>query len=193
MSNFMPFLSIDIDTNGLSDYEDLKILEMFILFDDIGLHGGIRKSLHIIWKHDEVVYQNEMAKEKNESRYKALLEENIQDAHYVEHRDQVVELMNLFLSQCVSLNQGYPLHMAARNSSNFIEAVMRKCGISPSSEQVSHRFIDVQSLYFTDFGYVPPLEKILQKEGIKTNGSVRADTLAINELVVKKIYQRLGM
>lgn len=193
MSDFRPFVTIDIETNGLPGFKDLKVLEAYLIFDDLGYHGGVKKDLHLILEHKKLNYQSEEVKEMNDSHYQDMLKNTPESVIVCKSVEEFQEQLMKFLKECNTLNDGYPIHLAAKNAGSFLNNVFKQVGVEIDQEVASHRFIDVASLYYIDFGYVPTLEAIIKK--FKKNPSGRAidDSHIISELVKEKIMRHLGL
>lgn len=198
MANFMPFVAIDVETsNVVVDGKIPDLLELCALFYDLGYHGGIKKKLRFYIEHKD--YENldwsPEAWEKNEAlvgRIKNLQKEE-EDSPLgqksVVPPEEAARRLGDFLKECRELNDGRALAMAAKNAGNLVYPVVRSLGVG--NELLSNRVLDVQSLYFTEFGFVPTFHLISDKTGGKT-GSCEDDCEFMVQAVERKINMALG-
>ncbi len=189
------FLSVDIETTGLTE-DNPDILEIVMIFDDIGAQG-IKETLHIYinhegkdlnWNTDTKAYHEENGYlEKLNQVANAKMEE---DAKYLTI-SQAQDEIRAFIERLLPYNNGFAISMAGKHCGLLTYPVMKNHGLI--CEGISHKVIDVPSLFFVDFQFVPTLGQLKKKFGFSENTTCREDAIVINKLVNTKIYQALGM
>lgn len=176
-----PYVSIDIETTGV-DTNHAHILELGAVLDD-----GIRPLEELpffsaIIHHDVFSYATPFALNMNQRLIKAILGKDGQPAA------QVFKQFVMFLNDASALANRWDeangkkptsrISLAGKNAAVFDIPILDK-QISLVSEHYAedfkkirnHRVIDVGSMYYKQFGYVPTLEEIKQKIGTGTEVS----------------------
>lgn len=172
-----PYLSIDIETTGLDPEHD-QILEIGAVYDD----GKELKMFRKIAKLERVS-GSPFAMHLNSS----LLKEMISNAPELSV-NPVKDLNNWLNHLFYNTNlEGKPITLAGKNIANFDLKFLLKAGFN---YPYRHRIIDIGSVYFSDFYYVPSLDEINQLLGL---GPVKHNALddAIN--VVKALRAKCGV
>ncbi len=184
--NFRPYLSVDLETTGLNtDNFDPQLLEVAIVFDDMGYCNlEEQKTLHLYIKHEEVVWQNEEVEKLNKLSAFAAQKDGIP-------LEEAKILIDQFVEECVKLNDGYDLSIAAKNANALVKNIIDKTQILQKG--ISYRNIDVPTMYYLDFGYVPSFQQIAKRTGMEHRGTCLHDALFIVQAIQRKVFAQLGV
>lgn len=179
MKKFKPYVSIDLETTGLS--HDSDILEIAAIFDDGGPIDQLRK-FHSIIKYDKFKYAEMFAINMNDK----LIEEILKG-----RSDKPYSALTAFENWLLGIRESLPkqengelprLTVAGKNAAGFDVPILAKnyqhyagttLGKHNITENFSHRTLDVGSMYFPDFGENVNLSKINELTG-RTQVSHRA-------------------
>ncbi len=151
-----PYLSIDIETTGL-DLQKANVLEIAAVFDD-----GVSKVEDLLVFHELVAPQDTYYELYAMSMHSELLIELRSNALF--SIETVGSRFDRFIEE-IALKYPevkFPLTIAGKNASGFDLPILKNKGFPIL---YSHRVIDVGSVYFSDFGYVPSLNEINEKIG----------------------------
>jgi oligoribonuclease (3'-5' exoribonuclease) len=181
---FSPFIAIDLETTGLASDEGAQILELCMRFEDFGLNGLVdTKILHLYIKHDEVNWANDDVKEMNKHVFSKCERVGVS-------LDDARSAVKIFIEECVELNKGYATSYAAKNANTLVLAMLKKSNFDVSG--ILYRCLDVPSMYYMDFGYVPTFQQIGKKLNMSP-GNTLADVSFIVTAIQNKVFRELGI
>lgn len=183
---FRPYFAVDIETTGLPSKDfSPKILEISIIFDDMG-YCSLEKplELHFFIKHEVYDWQSKEVEELNNHLLSSCESEGLT-------LSEVKEKIAEFTHKCRVLNDGYDISIAAKNVGKLVVPCLELNELYV--EGMSYRNLDVASLYYLDFGYVPTFSQIAQKYNLSHDGTCLEDSRFIVHAVQKKVYQQLGI
>jgi oligoribonuclease (3'-5' exoribonuclease) len=183
MKVFNSVLAIDIETTGL--YEDKpQLLEISLRYQDYGMNElKDNKSIHLYVKNDKLEWASEEVEEKNK-----LIAEKAQRIGLP--LKEVIEQVNAFIKEVVAMNNGYDIIFAAKNANTLVLPVLKNLGFDMGG--VSYRSLDIPTLYYMDFGYIPTFYQIAKKLKL-TQGNTAQDVNLMCEAISKKVMAQLGL
>lgn len=164
MKILQPYLAIDIETTGL-DITKAQVLEVGLVYDDgISSIKDLKKA-RFIFKPENDYYEFYAM-----SMHSELLKE-------IAKGDTVVlkDALYWFVEEELQLSK---VTFAGKNISGFDLPILKNNNFK--LPKYSHRMIDVGSMYFHKFGYVPSLQEINTLIGYKeVSHTALEDTLNI--------------
>jgi oligoribonuclease (3'-5' exoribonuclease) len=150
-----PYFALDIETTGL-DIAKSQVLEIGIIYDDGQSEIQDLPKLNILVDNKVITHGESFALGMNTS----ILEE-IRQQKGISLRDAQLQVKD-FLEKW-NENSPSAVSIAGKNVGVFDVPILKNQGFTIKCK---HRFIDVGSIYFIDFGYNPGLNEINQKLGI---------------------------
>jgi oligoribonuclease (3'-5' exoribonuclease) len=204
MKKFQPYLSIDIETTGLS--MDSDILEIAAIFDDGVSPLEELEKFHVLIKYDTFKHAEMYAINMNGNLIREILKGPA--------NSPLVALMsfNSWLEgrriRLAGTNEGklprlsvagknvagFDIPMLQRNYQNYVDGRLE----INITQNFTHRTLDVGSMYFPHFGENPTLGKINELTGRAANVSHRAMddamdvVVAIRHLMGQELYPTIG-
>ncbi len=146
-----PYFSIDIETTGLNIYES-QVIQIGAVFDDGVSNLKDLPRIEILLKPETMYYEPFAMSMHSDLLKRIAKHEN------VGHEYQ----FSKFIRDLVPSGK---VTFAGKNIGTFDLPILINNGID--IPEYKHRLIDVGSVYFNDFGYVPSLDEINAKIGYK--------------------------
>ncbi len=141
-----PYFSIDIETTGL-DIERARLVELAIVYDDLNSKIEDLPRLQLLAK-PKIDYCEFYAMGMNIYLLKLLSEtENFSEALFQDQIDRFFSIQN-----------PAEIILAGKNLASFDLPILKNNGYK--LPKYSHRIMDVGSMYYSKFGYVPSLNEI---------------------------------
>lgn len=202
MKKFTPYVSIDLETTGLS--YDSDILEIAAIFDDGVSPVEELERFHALIRYDQFKHAEMYAVNMNAELIKEILKQK--DSSYKPH--QAFHHFNEWLTGCririAGTNQGklprlfvagknvagFDIPMLQRNYQNYVDGRIE----NNITNNFYHRTLDVGSMYFPHFGENVTLGKINELTGRAVQVSHRAMddamdvVVAIRHLMKQEVY-----
>lgn len=179
MRLFKPVIFADIETTGL-DSKDCSILEIALIFDDIGTYGGIQKELHI-----NIEPENGKWEEGVKEFHKDLLA----NRNNTLSQSEAKKITHEFLRECSEMSKG-ALNLVGKRTTDLIYPFLKNQGFAPS-EYVYHNHIDIPSLYYIELRGLLSYQKIAKIYNLKSDGSAMSDARLSQNLFMRKIEKEL--
>lgn len=171
-----PYLAVDIETTGL-DLNRSQVLQLAAIYVD----GQQTKEFNILVDNGPLVGEAYALKLNG-----WILGELVAKTSNFTRQSKAaaIESFQAFLADVAPSGR---LTIAGKNVAGFDVPILRAQGFDVS--RFSHRVIDVGSLYYPDFGYVPSLDEVNKKLGRE---AVVHDALADCQDVVTAIGYKVG-
>lgn len=142
---YKPFLSLDIETTGLDPHS--QILQLAAVYVSPNQNN---KEFKCNIKYSKIIGEPFALK----MNAKLIEQMTIKDNGALT-LEEAIQQFNIFLTECELIGR---ITVAGKNVAGFDIPILKNNGFDTS--RFSHRVIDVGSLYFNDFGYVPTLTEI---------------------------------
>jgi len=158
-----PYISLDIETTGLMEWD--QILQIAMIYDDgITPINGLEKISFLVDNSNELYngYLDPIALNINAWIFKEIANAaKTRSNHLIFPTELARNTFHEFLRSHYDPS-GKAITFAGKNVKEFdIASLKRNRFISSANEGwISHRVIDIGSLYFLDFGYVPTQNEI---------------------------------
>jgi hypothetical protein len=163
-----PYIALDIETTGLMEYD--QVLQVAMIYDDgVTPIDGLERISFLVDNSNEVYHGqlDPVAISMNawifkEIAYAAKAKSN----HLILATEQARNVFHEFLRSHYDPS-GKSITFAGKNVKDFDIASLRRNGFITSANDgwISHRVIDIGSLYLQDFGYVPTQSEINRLTG----------------------------
>lgn len=181
MRLFKPVIFADIETTGL-DSRECSILEIAMIFDDIGTYGGIQKELHIHIESEDDKWEPGV-KEIHKNLLKK--RKNIDLMSQVEAK----EVVHHFLKECSEISKG-ALNLVGKRTTDLIYPFLKNQGFAPD-KYIYHQHLDIPSLYYIELRGLLSYQKIAQIFNLNSDGSAISDARLSQSLFMRKLEQEL--
>ncbi len=188
MKKLQPYFAIDIETTGL-DVDTSQILEIGCVFDDWVQEIGDLPRFSVLTA-EPVITGSIQALSMNKEIINAIKMKAIEDVP--DNSTAVSRLVDFIHSVTIKHHNktttkiedevmSFTINLAGKNIGMFDLKFLEKCGFSkklkrlPDSIKYRHRLMDVGSMYFYKFGYVPNLSEInvlLTGNGFVSHGAI---------------------
>lgn len=194
--NYKPYVAIDTETTGLTTND--QILQVGVIVDDLVTPIEALKKVSFLVDNSDRLFTGYLEPEAlamNAWIFEALSGKRSK-SHYPVYRHSAAVLALHDILAEVSNKTGSAVVLAGKNVGTFDIPMLRANGfldevmLASRKIQISHRTIDIGSLYFPDFGHVPNANEINQLIGRKP---VAHDALADALDVVCAIRTKLGI
>jgi len=100
-----------------------------------------------------IKYGEPVALSMNKHTFEQISKQGISNQQY-----QAANNWLIFLNNCLKESKVKNLTVAGKNVAGFDIPILRNNGFK--TDNFSHRVLDIGSLYLTDFGYIPNLNKV---------------------------------
>lgn len=165
-----PYVALDIETTGLEDGN--QVLQVAMIFDD-GKTPIVELEAHSFFvdNSDEIFTGRlePVALEMNSWIYKEINKDKKKMYPVFKTPKARAEFRKLLLDYHSKLEENQSITFAGKNIAGFDIRHLTNNGFFEGFPKysVSHRFIDIGSLYYPDFGYVPTQKEINKIVGRK--------------------------
>lgn len=181
MRLFKPIIAVDIETTGL-DSKKCSIIEIAMIFDDIGTYGGIQKELNIHIDAEDGTWEEE-AKEFHQN-----LTENRKDKIILSQSEAKI-IVHEFLRECNEISKS-ALNLIGKRTTGLIYPFLKDKGFAPS-KYIYNNHIDIPSLYYMELRGLLPYHKIAQIYNLKSGGDAMSDARLSLALFMRKLEKEL--
>jgi oligoribonuclease (3'-5' exoribonuclease) len=188
MKKFTPYVSIDLETTGLS--HDSDILEIAAIFDDGGPIEELKK-FHAIIKYNSFRHAEMYAINMNAKLIEEILKSEQAVSLSMAFKLFEIWLLDIRYSLPQEKDKAPRLTIAGKNAAGFDVPILKQSSNyltgSMNNENITrhftHRTLDVGSMYFPHFGENVTLGKINELTGRAANVSHRAMDDAMDVVV----------
>lgn len=169
MSKLEPYISLDLETSGV-DISKAQILQIAMIYDDFTQTKiSDMPSLLINIQYRELSHATLEALEINKNLITQILDKD--DPVKKRNCSEAMDLVSAFLCKYSNKNGG-KITIAGKNAASFDIPILDNHLDNKIGLYIKRRSIDVGSLYYPDFGYVPTLSevnKLTQRSEVKHN------------------------
>lgn len=163
-----PYIALDIETTGLMEYD--QVLQVAMIYDDLKTPiEDLEKISFLVDNQDEVYHGalSPIAISMNAWIFKEIAEAAKRKSNHLIFPTALAR--NVFHDFLKSHYDpaGKAITFAGKNVAAFDVDMLRRNGFINENNEgwISHRVIDIGSLYLTDFGYIPTQSEINKLTG----------------------------
>lgn len=163
-----PYIALDIETTGLMEYD--QVLQVAMIYDDLKTPIKDLEQISFLVDNQDEVFTGSLspvAISMNAWIFKEIAEAaKGHSKHLIFPTPIARNVFHDFLTSHYD-PAGKAITFAGKNVKDFDIASLRRNGFINESNAgwISHRVIDIGSLYLTDFGYVPTQSEINKLTG----------------------------